>query len=170
MATTSFYGIELPTNNADEDTWGLKLNNAIDGAVVEVRRVELLIPDVSGLAPKASPTFTGTVTAPTFSGSLTGNASSATKWANARTLTVTGDATGSVSFDGSANVSLNVTVAGGGTGEITIADVTNLQFELNGKQATGNYPIHTSGAGRKITVGTTQPSSPLAGDIWFDTA
>ena len=51
-------------------------------------------------APLASPTFTGSVTAPTFTGTLTGNASSATKLATARTIN-------GVSFDGSANITIN---------------------------------------------------------------
>jgi hypothetical protein len=51
------------------------------------------------LAPKASPTFTGTVTAPTFSGALTGNASSATVLQTARTINGT-------SFDGSSNITV----------------------------------------------------------------
>ena len=38
-------------------------------------------------------------------------ATTATKWATARTLTLAGDASGSVSIDGSANVSLTMTVA-----------------------------------------------------------
>ncbi|MCR9840093.1 phage tail fiber domain-containing protein [Vibrio parahaemolyticus] len=41
----------------------------------------------------------------------TANAVSASKWATARTLTLTGDVTGSVAMDGSANVSLAATVA-----------------------------------------------------------
>ncbi|HCG5955141.1 TPA: cell envelope integrity protein TolA [Vibrio parahaemolyticus] len=40
-----------------------------------------------------------------------GNASTASKWLDARTLTLSGDATGSVSWDGSANATLAVTVA-----------------------------------------------------------
>ena len=43
----------------------------------------------------------------TIKASLDGNASTSSKWANSRTLTLTGSVTGSVSIDGSANVSLN---------------------------------------------------------------
>lgn len=43
--------------------------------------------------------------------SITGNAATATKLATARTITLTGDATGSASFDGSANASIAVTSA-----------------------------------------------------------
>lgn len=46
----------------------------------------------------------------TITATLNGNASTASKWATARTLTLTGDATGSASMDGSANVSMSVNV------------------------------------------------------------
>ena len=46
-----------------------------------------------------------------FSGSLAGNASTATKLQTARTISLGGDLTGSASFDGSANVTINATVA-----------------------------------------------------------
>ena len=44
-----------------------------------------------------------------FTGDIVGNASSATKWETARTITLTGSVTGSVSIDGSQNVSLATT-------------------------------------------------------------
>jgi hypothetical protein len=47
-----------------------------------------------------------TITATTFSG----NATTATKWATPRTITLGGDLTGNVSIDGSANVTLTATV------------------------------------------------------------
>ena len=49
---------------------------------------------------------TGTVTATKFVGSLQGNANTASKWLTARTLTLTGTVSGSVSFDGSGNIKL----------------------------------------------------------------
>jgi hypothetical protein len=56
-------------------------------------------------------TFPAGVTATTFTGALSGNASTATKLATARTISLTGDVTGSTSFDGSDNVSITATVA-----------------------------------------------------------
>ena len=56
---------------------------------------------------------TGTVTAPKFNGPSTscmGNAATATKWSAKRTITLGGDLSGSVSMDGSANVTLNATI------------------------------------------------------------
>ena len=44
--------------------------------------------------------------------SVSGNAGTATKLATARTISLTGDASGSTTFDGSGNASINVTVGG----------------------------------------------------------
>jgi hypothetical protein len=52
----------------------------------------------------------GNFTAGTITAALTGNASTATKWATARTITLGGDLSGSVSIDGSADVTLSATV------------------------------------------------------------
>lgn len=52
----------------------------------------------------------GTVTA-NLTGNVTGNASTASKLATARTITLGGDLSGSVSFDGSSNKTLTATVA-----------------------------------------------------------
>lgn len=60
----------------------------------------------------------------------TGNAASAAKLAVARTISLTGGASGSASFDGSANSSIAVTVADGGHNHV-ISNIDNLQNELN---------------------------------------
>ncbi len=53
---------------------------------------------------------TGKITAPTFSGELSGNASTATKLANARNISLSGGVTAtSASFDGSTDVNIPVT-------------------------------------------------------------
>ncbi len=54
---------------------------------------------------------TGKLTANGFVGPVTGNADTASKLATARTITLAGDATGSFSFDGSANKTLTLTIA-----------------------------------------------------------
>lgn len=54
------------------------------------------------------------VQAGTFYGALSGNASTASTWQTARTLSYTGDATGSMSVNGSANVSTTLTLANSG--------------------------------------------------------
>lgn len=74
------------------------------------------------------------VRANAFIGDLDGTAADASKWTTARTITLGGDLTGSVSIDGSANVTLNATVA---------ANSVAL-----GTDTTGNYvaSVTTSGA------------------------
>lgn len=53
----------------------------------------------------------GNFAAGTITAALSGNASTATKLATVRTLALTGDGTGSASFDGSANASITLTLA-----------------------------------------------------------
>lgn len=57
-----------------------------------------------------------------FQGSLSGNASTASRWSSSRTLTLAGDLTGSVSFNGSANFTLTATIANGSVVTAMIAD------------------------------------------------
>lgn len=54
-------------------------------------------------------TVSGGVQSSTFTGSLNGNANTASQLQSARTITLTGDVTGSVSFNGSTNVSISTT-------------------------------------------------------------
>ena len=61
---------------------------------------------------------------------ISGNASTATKLATARTISLGGDCSGSVSFNGSANVTLTATVKDDSHNH-TIANVDNLQSNLN---------------------------------------
>lgn len=80
------------------------------------------------------------VTSTSFTGALTGNADTATtagKWTTARTITLGGDLSGSVSIDGSANVTLTATVA---------ADTVAL-----GTDTTGDY-VNSLVAGSGISL------------------
>lgn len=64
-------------------------------------------------------TVSGGVQSSTFTGSLNGNANTASQLQSARTITLTGAVSGSVSFDGSGTVSMATSFAGGGGGGIT---------------------------------------------------
>ena len=69
------------------------------------------------------------VYADTFTGSLTGTATKAKQLATARTITLSGDVTGSASFNGTKNITINTTVAssssGGGTVEVSSSQPTD---------------------------------------------
>lgn len=84
----------------------------------------------------------GTITAAEFVGSMVGNtignADTATKWTTPRTLTVNGDSTGSVTLDGSADVTLTLTA--------NKADSIHL-----GVDTVGNYIATASVAGNGLS-------------------
>lgn len=64
---------------------------------------------------------------------INGTAVAAAKWSTSRTITLSGQAAGSVSLDGSSNVTLNVSGLDGSHTH-TIANVTGLQSALDSKQ------------------------------------
>jgi hypothetical protein len=76
-------------------------------------------------------TFDKNVQAGTFFGALSGNASTATQWQTARTISLTGAVTGSVSINGTSNVSLatsaspTLTLAGDISGSATFSNLNN---------------------------------------------
>ena len=72
-------------------------------------------------------TFEGNLT-----GDVTGNADTATTLATARTISLTGDVSGSTSFDGSGNVSITATVADDSHNH-TISNIDGLQTEIDTK-------------------------------------
>jgi len=81
----------------------------------------------------------GTITA-ALTGNVAGNASTATAWQNARTLTLTGDVTGvSAAFDGSGNISIVTTIS---------ADATVLGTDTTGQYAT---TVAVTGTGLSCT-------------------
>lgn len=73
-----------------------------------------------------------------FKANLHGNADTASKWAAEKTITFTGDVTGSVSFDGSDNKSVTLTVADDSHNHTTAnidgldATISNINSELDG--------------------------------------
>lgn len=99
-----------------------------DGFVTPTRTATLL--DANG-----NTQFPGSVTAPSF----VGNAASADKWKTARTLSLGGRASGSVSMDGSTNVTLNVndvSLADKATADADGNNISNTYFKYTGKTDT----------------------------------
>jgi hypothetical protein len=81
--------------------------------------------------------LTGSVTG-NVTGDVTGNADTATTLQTARNIGLSGDVSGSVSFDGSANVTITATVADDSHNH-TIANVDGLQTALDAKLASSSY-------------------------------
>lgn len=93
---------ELALETADDGSEPIVARQYTGIYTTPVRTAKIL--DESG-----NTSFPGTVVAPKFTGALNGNAATATKLQTARTLSLTGKAAGSTTFDGSANASINVT-------------------------------------------------------------
>lgn len=91
------------------------------------------------------------------------NVLSATKWTTPRTITLSGDVTGSVSIDGSANVGIVSTVVDNSHNH-TIANVTGLQTSLDSKvnstEKGSTNGVATLDANGKVTL-TQIPDSVL---------
>jgi phage-related tail fiber protein len=75
---------------------------------------------------------------------VAGNSDTATKLATARSISATGDATWSVSFDGSADVSSSLTLANSGATAGTYRSVT---VDVKGRVTSGTNPTTFSGYG-----------------------
>lgn len=99
--------------------------------------------------------FPGTVVAPNFTGELTGNAATATKLQTPRTLSLSGKAAGSTTFDGTANASINVTSVNADTAsKLSTARKINIMGN-----ATGSATFDGSG---DISISTTVNESKHA--------
>ena len=97
--------------------------------------------------------------------STTGNAATATKWQTARTITLNGDLTGSVSIDGSANVILSAAVAANSialgtdtTGNYVAGNTAGTGIVVTGTEGEGWIPtitlsnVGTAGTYRSVTT------------------
>lgn len=106
-------------------------------------------------------TFSGAVSASSFTGPVTGNASTATALATARTLSTSGDASGSVSFNGSANADIALTLAPVGTAGTYYKVTTDTKGRVTSgaaltsgdiTTALGFTPSATAGTANRIVV------------------
>ena len=108
----------------------------------------IMIPD----ATNTSEVFAGTagdIQATTFFGALSGNASTATTLQSSRTIELTGDVTGSASFDGSANASITATIA---ANSVSLGTDTTGDYMVNVSAGSGITVSHTQGEGSTATV------------------
>ena len=97
--------------------------------------------------------------------SVTGNAGTATKLATARTLSVSGDASGSTSFDGSANKDIAVVLSSVATAGTT-GETANKTLDYGGTFVVPQVTIDAKGRSTAITGRTmTMPGSPSAAQV-----
>ena len=93
------------------------------------------------------------IKAGTFEGALSGNASTATALQTARMISLTGDVSGSVYFNGTSNISINAVVADDSHNH-TISNIDGLQTQLDSINAMPSGGIILwSGAANAIPIG-----------------
>jgi hypothetical protein len=111
----------------------------------------------------------GNFTAGTITAALTGNAATATsaaRWTTARTITLSGDVTGSVSIDGSADVSITTTIGGN---QVALGDDTIGQYARTITASGSGITITTpaSGDGTDYTVTSNATNNNTGSTIVF---
>ena len=125
-----------------------------------------------------APLQVSNLNATSITGSLAGNASTASKLATARTITLGGDLTGNVSFDGSAGVTLTATIAADSvalgtdtTGAYVASLVAGTGISLSNNSGEGATPTITNSApdqvvaltqGSNVTITGTYPNFTIA--------
>lgn len=132
---------ELALETADDGNEAIVARQYTGTYTTPVRTAKIL--DESG-----NTSFPGTVVAPKFTGALNGNAATATKLATPRTLSLTGKAAGSTTFDGSSNASINVTSVNADTAsKLSTAREINITGNASGSanfDGSGNVSISTT--------------------------
>lgn len=127
--------------SGDDNAGELALETADNGDEAIVARqytgtYEKVARTASILDKNGNTAFPGTVVAPNFTGELTGNAATATKLQTPRTLSLTGKAAGSATFDGAANASINVTSVNADTAsKLSTARKINITGNASGSAA-----------------------------------
>lgn len=154
-AAASLQAGELAVNLADQKLY----SKTAGGAVVQVgfgNLTSAMVTTALGFTPYNSTNPSGYITASGSitgsSGSCTGNAATATRWATGRTISLTGDVTGtSAAFDGSAALSFAATLANSGV-------------------TAGTYSKVTVDAKGRVTTGATLASADVTGALGFTPA
>jgi hypothetical protein len=96
----------------------------------------------------------GNFVAGTITAALSGNATTASALQTARTISLTGDVIGSVSFDGSGNAAISTTIQ---PDSVALGTDTTGNYMVNVTAGTGVSVSHTQGEGSTATVSIGQP-------------
>jgi hypothetical protein len=107
---------------------------------------------------RLAPFAASKINATSITGSLQGNASTASTWATARTLTLGGDLTGNVSIDGSAGVTLTATIA---ANSVALGTDTSGDYVASLVAGTGISLANNSGEGATPTITNSAPDQTV---------
>lgn len=131
-APATLKNAELAFNEVDDTLYYGKGTGGVGGSATTI---EAIAGKGAYVDKTSDQTIDGTKTfLDTISGSVDGNAGTATKLATARTISLSTDATGSASFDGSANATIAVTLANSG---VTAGTYTKVTVDSKGRTTVG---------------------------------
>ena len=153
--TTTYLSLTKPEVTASANTWGTKINNGLDSIDAEFAKVYAGDPNGNVVGDYVGQQLYDSTNNILYLCDTAGNAGNAvwvatkaSQWATARTLTLTGDVTGSVSIDGSGNASLTATLAGQ-------VDLTGcIQMWAGGSAPNSNWKICNGDAISRSTYST----------------
>ncbi len=154
---TDIYGLDVHASGQFEGNLAGNVTGDVDGNVTG----DVLSSDDTIIVDQSEKTVTATGG---FTGDLTGNATSADTLSTARTIAISGDATGTVQFNGSENVDISVTVDSVQENSVELgADTTGDYVE--GITGTNNQIVVTAGSGEGSNPVISLPSGGLNVDI-----
>jgi len=147
---------DILTKKTDDQTY---IVNLIGGTATSANQADKVVKrDANGNF------AAGTVTA-NLVGNVDGNADTATTLETARTISLTGDVTGSVSFDGSQNVSITATVDGSFATDAEVATAKSEAISAAATDATTKANNAKSGAEATAAAALASAVSTLEGQI-----
>ena len=160
--------IEVNTDSSTGAAMYFELKSGVTGGT-SVNLTNIMTLTESAITAESGIAFTGSgsgLTGTASSLSIGGNAATASKWATARTLSLTGAVTGSVSWDGSGNASLattatsdpTLTLSGDASGSATFTNLGNATLSVtvandSHTHAFNNLTSKTGGTGTYYTSG-----------------
>ena len=125
-----------------------------------------LAAQIAGASVASAAACTGNSATATSAGQCTGNSATASKLATARTISLSGNASGSASFDGSGNVSINVT-----NSYATSAGTAGVSGSCSGNAATATSATYSGTAAFSEGVRLYRPGSTIPAGyylvFWF---
>ena len=135
--------------------------NAADGTAYTITSNATNLNTASTIVARDS---SGNFTAGTISAALSGNASTASTWQTARTLTLAGDLSGSVSISGGADFTLTATIA---ANSVALGTDTTGDYVATAGVSGNGLSGSASGEGSTFTVTSNATSSNTANTIVF---